>query len=561
MSKDSYDVAVLGAGAGGMAAAVFAALQGARVILIERTEYLGGTSALSAASAWIPNTRLADALGTGDSIEKAERYLDLAVGNRSAKALRRVFLEAGPKAVHTLLDKTDVQFQARAFHPDYLSEIDGSATAGRAIEPKPFDARILGNDINLIRPPIPEFTILGGLMVDRDDIAHLLTATKSLNSFIYASKLVGRFLYDKWIFGRARRLVMGNALIARLLLSLRKLGVEIRTRCQVTAITLHGTGAKLTLADGEMLVIDKGVILATGGFGRHPDLRRELLPKPTPEHSPAAPGHTGELNDVIRKLGGHYGSTNERHVFMAPVSKQQRADGSWAIFPHFVFDRSKPRVIAVDGAGKRFVNEARSYHEFAEAQFAQNAIPAHLITDSAGIKKYGLGMVRPGGGGMARLVRNGYLITAPTIADLAKKLGVDAGALTTTIESFNEDVKSGKDKFFHRGETIYERANGDPATTPNPTLGPLDTPPFYSVKLYPTDIGACTGFVTNEAAQLINQSGEPIGPFYACGNDMQSIMGDVYPGPGITIGPAITFAYVAVAHMLADQASEARAKA
>jgi len=550
VSKTEYDVAVLGAGAGGMAAAVFAALKGAKVILIERTEFLGGTSALSAASAWIPNTRLAETVDAGDSLAKAEAYLDKTVGNRSSKSIRRAFLENGPKAVHTLLDQTDIQFQVRPFHPDYLSEIDGSATAGRAIEPKPFDARSLGDAINLIRPPIPEFTILGGLLVDRDDIGHLLKATKSLRSFSYAIKLVGRFFYDKLVFGRSRRLVMGNALIGRMLKTLKNHDVDIRTNTQVTGIERHDDGIELSLATDETMIIRKGVVLATGGFGRHPELRGQFLPQPTPEHSPTAPGHTAELHRMVEALGGYYGTSNDIHAFLAPVSKYHHADGRCSVFPHFVFDRSKPRIIAVDQLGKRFTNEARSYHEFANAQFAQGVIPAHLITDKLGIKAYGLGMVRPGGGGLKRLLREGYVISASSLDVLAEKLGLDAGTLKETIAKFNADAALGNDTVFHRGETIYERANGDPKVTPNPTLGPLEQPPFYAVQLYPTDIGACTGFVANEHGQLVDVSGNPIGPIYACGNDMQSVMGDVYPGPGITIGPAIAFAYAAIAHLL-----------
>jgi len=556
MNNAEYDVAVLGAGAGGMAAAVFAALKGAKVVLIERTEYLGGTSALSAASAWIPNTRLAETVNAEDSLAKAEAYLDKTVGNRSSKSMRRAFLENGPKAVHTLLDQTDVQFQLRSFHPDYLSEIEGSATAGRAIEPKPFDARSLGDAINLIRPPIPEFTILGGLMVDRDDIGHLLKATKSLRSFSYAMKLVTRFFYDKVAFGRSRRLVMGNALIGRMLQTLKNHDVDIRTNAQVTGIERRDAGLELSLATGETVAIRKGVVLATGGFGRHPELRRRFLPKPTPEHSPAAPGHTAELHGMIEALGGYYGESNDIHAFLAPVSTHHRADGRWSVFPHFVFDRSKPRIIAVNQHGKRFTNEARSYHEFASAQFAQGVIPAHLITDKLGIKAYGLGMVRPGGGGLKRLLREGYVTSAPSLDGLAQKLGLDADALKETIAKFNADAALGKDTVFQRGETIYERANGDPMVSPNPTLGPLEEPPFYAVQLYPTDIGASTGFVANEHGQLVDPSGNPIGAIYACGNDMQSVMGDVYPGPGITIGPAITFAYAAVNHMLGEGEGE-----
>ena len=178
----SFDMAVLGAGAGGMAAAVFAALNGQRVLLVERTEYLGGTSALSAATTWVPGTRLAATVAADDSRDKVSGFLDRAVGNRAPKALREAFLDAGPEAVHTLLDRTEVQFRARPFHPDYLYELEGATSCGRALEPEPFDGRALGADLALIRPPIPEFTILGGMAIDRDDIKHLLKMTTSLDS-------------------------------------------------------------------------------------------------------------------------------------------------------------------------------------------------------------------------------------------------------------------------------------------------------------------------------------------------------------------------------------------
>lgn len=546
MTADAdYDVVVIGAGAGGLAAATFAGLEKARVLLVERTQYVGGTTAFSAGTTWVPNTRLAATVGADDSPEKALTYLDTAVGNRAPRAMREAFLDAGPKAIHRLMDETVAQFRARPFHPDYLHELDGSTDCGRALEPEPFRADALGRDLNLIRPAIPEFTILGGLQVDRDDIRHLLSMGKSLKSFVYSLRLVGTYGLDKLRFGRSARLVMGNALVGRLLLAAQRLGVEIRVSTRVTALSPEAGGMRVSFEGGTSVVARGGVILATGGFNRHPVRRGQMLPEPLAEHSPGAPGHTGELHDIALGLGARYGEGAASNVFWAPVSTRQRADGSWAVFPHFVFDRSKPGIIAVGADGRRFTNEARSYHEFALAQYATGTLPAYLVTDAQGLKAYGMGMVRPGGLGAKRLIADGYLVEAPTLAALAGKLGIDGAGLAQTVARMNGFAETGVDTDFHRGETVYERANGDAGHGPNPTLGKIGTAPFYAVTLRPGDIGAATGLATDAEARVLGRGDRPIPGLYACGNDMQSIMGGVYPGPGITIGPAITFGYIA----------------
>ncbi len=560
MTRDStYDVVVLGSGAGGLSAAVFAALQGARTLLIERTEYIGGTSAYSAGTTWAPLTRLAATVGAEDSADQVHRYLDNAVGNRSPRAMREAFVANAPRAIHRLLDHTPVRFRARPHHPDYLHELDGSTAKGRALEPEPFRASALGKDLALIRPPIPEFTILGGLQVDREDIGHLLAMGRSPRSLGHALKLVGRYAADRLRFGRSARLVMGNALVGRLLLAARQAGVEIRTNAEVTGLAAEKGAQRLTMASGETVLARGGVILATGGFTRHPERRAALLPAPVPEHSPAAPGHTGAMHDLAAEQGAHYGEGAATNAFLAPVSRCRRADGSWAVFPHFVFDRSKPGTFCVNARGERFTNEARSYHEFALAQFATGTLPAYLVTDAAGLKAYGLGMVRPGGYGTRPLIAKGYLKTAPTLRALAEVLGIDPVRLEATAQRFNGFAGTGTDTDFHRGETVYERANGDAAHGPNPTLGPVATAPFYAVELWPADIGAATGLACDDDARVLDADNRPIAGLYACGNDMQSIMGGVYPGPGITIGPAITFAYIAAHHAAARSGTQAAA--
>lgn len=552
-----FDIAVLGAGSGGMAAAVFAALNGQRVLLVERTEYLGGTSALSAATTWVPGTRLAATVGAEDSREKVSGFLDRAVGNRAPKAMREAFLDAGPEAIHTLLDRTEVQFRARPFHPDYLFELEGSTPCGRALEPEPFDGRALGADLALIRPPIPEFTILGGMAIDRDDIRHLLQLKTSAASFLYSARLIARYGIARLRHPRDPRLLMGNALIGRLLAAARRLGVAILTEATVTDLmTEDGAVAGIVVTqDGQTrrIATPGGVILASGGFTRHPTRRQEMLPAPAPEWSPAAPGHTGELHDIALGLGAHYGEGEAQNAFWAPVSTRRRKDGSTAVFPHFVLDRSKPGTFCVGSDGRRFVNESRSYHEFVGAMYAANRdgshIPTFLIADSVALGKYGLGMVRPGGGDPKPFLDDGYLVRADTLADLAAKLGVDPVGLAETVERLNGFAAAGVDADFHRGETVYEKANGDPAADgKNPTLGPIGVAPFYAVRLLPGDIGAAMGLVTDADARVLTADGDPIPGLYAVGNDAQSIMGGVYPGPGITIGPAITFGYIAARH-------------
>lgn len=547
-----FDLVVLGSGAAGMAAAVFAALDGARVLVAERTEYLGGTSALSAATIWAPNTRFRDALGAEDSPEKALAFLDRAVGNRAPRALREAFLAHAPAAIHRLHDDTVAQFRGRPFHPDYLFEIEGSTAFGRALEPEPFDGRQLGRDIRLVRPPLPEFTILGGMQIDRDDIPHLLNMKKSLRALAYSLRIITGYFWQKARHGRSTRMLMGNALIGRLLAEARRRGVTIATETRTTGLIPEAEGNKLTLErDGRRLTVTarQGVVLATGGFARHPKRRQEMLPDPAPRVSPAAPGHTGEMHDIVLDLGAHYAEGAAQPCFWAPVSIRTRSDGTEAAFPHFVLDRSKPGIIAVGRDGKRFVNESRSYHEFVSAMYAADNegshMPCYLVADDAALCKYGMGMIHPGTRNFRPFQADGYLTSADTAEALAAKLGIDAAGLSATLEHFNAMAAAGEDSDFHRGETVYERANGDPAQSPNPTLRPLGPGPLHAVRLWPGDIGSATGLVTDAQARLLRRDGSVIEGLYAIGADMNSIMGGVYPGPGITIGPGITFGYIA----------------
>ena len=560
-AHSTYDLVVIGAGGAGMATALFAAMEGASVLLVERTDCVGGTTAWSAGTSWLPGSKHAAKVNPGDTLADAERYLDNAVGERSVKAVRQAFLRNTRAAVDEVENRTELKYRPYPKHPDYISDLDGSTLNGRALEPLPFDARLLGRELfGLLRPPIPEFTVIGGMMVDRTDINHLLAMTRSWASFKHSVKIVLRHAMDRLSWPRGTRLVMGNAHVARLLYSLSKFDkVTIALNSTVEHIVrgAHGVERVDIESGGERrsVRVNKGLVLASGGFSRHPGLRAQMLPGVPAEWSPAAPGHTGQTHDLAQHLGAVYGQGGLSHAFWAPVSLRQRADGTTAVFPHFVMDRAKPGMITVNARGERFLNESTSYHLFGlamqQAHQSTPSIPAYLVCDANALRKYGIGMVRPGGKGLAPFLADGYLTEGATLAELAGKLGMAPQALQTSVDQINRYAETGVDPDFHRGETAYQQNLGDPAWTgKNPNIGPLNTGPFYAVRLYPGDIGASTGFATNEHAQVLNAEGQPLSGLYAVGNDMHSIMGGTYPAPGITIGPGLVFGRIAARHAL-----------
>ncbi len=260
----AYDLVVVGAGAGGMAAAIFAAIAGKKVLLVERTEFLGGTTALSAATTWVPNSLHSASVSPDDSREKASRFLSGVVGNYAAAALREAFLMSGPEAIATLESQTDVHFRPYATHPDYEQDVEGATMRGRALEPVPFDGRTLGPNLKYVRPPIPEFTIFGGMMVDRTDINHLLALKTSWRSFKHAVRILAHYGLDRLAGRRGTRLVMGNALIGRMLAELSKRDVDIVVQTSVSELATGGARVS-------------GVTLKSGGTTRRIGARRGVV--------------------------------------------------------------------------------------------------------------------------------------------------------------------------------------------------------------------------------------------------------------------------------------------
>jgi 3-oxosteroid 1-dehydrogenase len=544
------DVLVFGAGMGGMCAALFAAHESLDVLLCEKTDQVGGTTSTSAGTVWIPGTTQAKRDGVADSVDDARRFLEAEIGPR-ALGVREAFLAAGPAALDYLDARTEVKFRAPPRHPDYHSNQPGRALAGRALAPLPFDGRLLGKDFARVRPPIAPFMVLGGMMVGKDDIPILLKPFASLTAFTAAAKLVLRHATDRLRYRRGTRLVMGNALVGRLFYSLRARNVPIAFGARLVELVKgadHVEGAVVDIGDKRQTIrARRAVILATGGFAPSEKLRAEFMREVPVAHSNAFAGASGDGFQAARSAGAAVDDRHTSPAFYFPSSLHKDT-----VYPHILLDRAKPGLIAVNSDGRRFVNESDSYHDFVEGMFRANAaapsVPAWLICDRSFIRDYGLGLVHPGAGRrqVERYVADGYLKRAETLMELAQRIGVDGKTLLRTVQEHNRYAGTGVDEAFGKGGTEYNQFNGDPANKPNPCLRPIAEPPYYAVAVYPSTMGTCVGLSTDGDARVLDGEGRAIEGLYAVGNDMASLFRGVYVGPGITLGPALVFAYRAV---------------
>jgi succinate dehydrogenase/fumarate reductase flavoprotein subunit len=561
MAKNRWDrevdLLVAGAGPGGMTAGLVAALEGLDVLICEKSEQVGGTGATSAGTLWIPNNTQSRDAGYSDNADDAAAYLDALIVDGGADARRTTFLADGPRVIDDLVARTELSFLACGPHPDYRSNLLGAAIAGRAIIPEVFDGRLLDRDFVRIRPPINEFMLLGGMMVAKNDVVRLLGRWQNVGNFTHTVRLVLRYFIDRLKYARGTRLVMGNALIGRLFYSLKQNSVPIHFGAALDDLLMSEgriAGAMLKTKDGILRVrTRRGVVLATGGFAHNQEMRETYMPVPVPLHSMAVAENTGDGLAAGKRVGAALDPPTDRHGGLwTPVSRVPRNDGTQGLYPHIILDRAKPGLIAVNAEGRRFVNEAVSYHDFVEGMFLAHksspSIPCQLICDAQFIRKYGLGSIHPGTTDLTKFVRNGYIRTAPTLQALASAINTDAQVLTETIVRHNNFAVEGSDPDFGKGDTDLNRFNGDPDCRPNPCLGPIETQPFVALEIWPAELACSTGLATDADARVLDKESTPIPGLYACGNDMDSIMAGTYPGPGTTLGPALVFAHRAAMH-------------
>lgn len=559
----SVDLLVLGTGAAGLAAAATAAREGLETLVLEKTEYLGGTTAYSAGTTWAPGNRHQLAAGDTGDREAASRYLDLLVGDRAPREVREAYLDRVPEMIDYFHDM-GVRFIHSKTVVDYHPEVEG-AGVGRALEPEPFDGRTLGgDDFRRVRRPVPEFALFGGtMMVRRVEVGQLLRIFSwSPRAAFLALKLGVRWFFDMFTHPRGTRLVMGNALVARLFGDLQGRGGKVQ---------FNSTAKELIVEDGRVVgavvesggtqsrvSVRRGVVLAGGGFSASHSWRERFLPEPTPQFTRAAEGATGDSIELGLAAGGVLGPDHGDNAFWFPSSIGTRRDGSLVVFPH-IWDRAKPGIVAVGSNGVRFTDESVSYHRFVRAMYANaeasGSVPAWLIIDGSTLFEHGLGMIRPHTPKLAlrKYVRNGYIHRAESLAALAEQIGVDASALAQTVRTNNAAAVTGVDEEFHKGTSTFGHQYGDPKNTPNVNLGPIAKAPFYALAVVPTPLGTALGLSTDADARVLDASGSPVPGLYACGNDADSPMASEYPGAGCQVGAGLTFGYVAAKHAAAPQ--------
>ena len=553
----SADVVVVGSGAAGLTAAIVAAAAGKHVVLLEKTGLVGGTSAWSGGVAWVPNNHLMAVAGIDDSPEKARCYIASVLGENIELEKVDAFL-ANCSAAFEFLDKKTSAARLMSYPGvDYYPD-NPSATSHRGVMVPPYDGRELGEHLAELQLPLPQMAVFGSMQVDVTDVYHLQHMLKSWTSLKHSVRLVCRYAIDRLVWKRGTRLIRGNALAARLYRSALDMGVTVVRNAPVNELRRSGKrmAAVVYTHEGQSveLQVRLGVILASGGVSASERYRQMLMPFAKEHVSMLPPGNCGDGVDMALAQGGLLGKTHVANGCLTPVSVLKKPDGSVVKYPHLAFDRCKPGSVMVDSHGRRFTNESASYHDVGKAMQTCSAVPAYLIADAPFLRWYGMGQARPFPYPVKPMVDAGYLVEAPTLDELARKLEIDPQGLAQTVARNNELAKTGSDPDHGRGGNAYNRSLGDAEHGPNPCLGEIQQAPFYAVRLYPGDIGTLVGLQVNTSAQVLDGQSQPIAGLYACGLDINSVFSGFYPGAGCTHGPNITFAYVAAQHLVAHDA-------
>ena len=552
------DVLVIGSGAGGLSTAITAAKGGLKVVVIEKAEVFGGTTAFSGGVLWIPGNSHCPA-AANDTREAARTYLKAETGNHFDEIAIDAFLDAGPKMLDFFERETEVKF-VPTLYPDYHPDQPGGVDVGRSVLAKPYETTGLGANLKRLRPPLETITFMGMMFNSSNaDIKHFFNATKSLTSFAYVARRLANHFLEVVRHGRGVQVTSGNALAARLAKSAFDLAIPVYTQSPASELLVEDgavTGARVSTPTGDVTIrASRGVVIATGGFARDWDRLREAYPhlRRGGEHfTPVPEGNTGDGIRLAEKAGGKFEVAFASTSAWMPVSKVSYGNGREVAFPHLL-DRYKPGIIAVTREGRRFTNESESYHDVGAAMIeacdGKSETAAFLICDYPTIRKYGLGYAKPAPVPVSLFTRNGYLKTGKTLKELAQAAGIDAATLEATVAEYNRGAVRGEDPAFHRGSTSFNRYLADPDHKPNPCVGPIGKGPFYACKIIMGDLGTFDGLTTTVEGQVVDRGGSPIPGLYAVGNDRASIMGGNYPGAGITLGPAMTFGFITGRHL------------
>lgn len=533
---DAYDLVVVGSGTG-LLAALSAKEAGLSVLVVEKSSYFGGSTALSGGGFWIPNNSLLLDNGVVDSPERVSEYLRNVTAGEVPDDRWRPFVQHGPAAVDVLRRMTPLRFQFMAEYADYFPELPGGSATGRAMEPKPFDARRLGDQRSRLRPPAMAAPF--PMPVSGRTYKWLNLIARKPKGAVTAAKLLGLGVGGLAI--KREYIAGGGALAAGLYAGVVAAGIPVWFDTPLRElVTEDGRVTGVVVGEGVTIRADRGVILSAGGFDRNADWRHEFQNEQLDtDWSFGNPENTGDAIAIAKDVGADLAFMDEAWWFPAvPVPGPMPGT--------LLAERSLPGQMIVNQQGQRFMNEAVNYMTAGQILITQK-LPVWMVMDQQFRNRYLFGggifprQAFPQAWYDADVVRK-----AATIADLARDLGMPD--LPASVERFNLLAGAGRDDDFHRGDSAYDRYYGDPTITPNPCLGPITKPPFYAVKVVPGDLGTCGGIRADGFARALRVDGSVIEGLYATGNSAGNAFGRVYPGPGATIGQGLTYGYVAAQH-------------
>jgi 3-oxosteroid 1-dehydrogenase len=568
-TQSSYDVIVVGSGAGAMTSALFAADQGLSVLIVEKSDRYGGTSAISGGGIWIPNNHYFKALGGNDSPELSMQYLKAATGEHADEGRLRAYVEHAPQMIKTLTQNSHVRYAVADKYPDYYPHLPGALPGGRTLDPELFDTSLLAEELPNLRKPSPSTLLMGRIAWTARDAHTAMARSFGWQWLIF--KLMARYKLDfKWRRKSKydRRAALGSSLVASLRRSLmdRNVPLWLNSDFQDVLVEQGRVSGIKVLTGGKVLELTarRGVIFGSGGFEQNQTLREKFLPQPTHTRWSATPpgNNTGAALEAGLNLGAATALMN--WAWWAPtiaVPGEEKPRGVFA-------ERAFPGAIVVNSLGQRFVNEAAPYLEFVDAMYQDNrksagrSVPAWVIFDGHFRFHYAMGPLMPAQVVPDTRLRKEWLNTvywkADSLQALAAQIDVEAAGLESTVHKVNQYAHTGVDLDFARGGNVFDRYYGDSNIKPNPCLAPLRKGPYYAMRLDAGDIGTKGGLLTNQHAQVVREDGQPIPGLYAIGNCSASVMGTSYPGAGGTLGPAMTFGYIAALHLAASAAPSGR---
>jgi 3-oxosteroid 1-dehydrogenase len=550
---EQFDFVIVGSGAGSMVAALYLRAQGKRVLILEKTDLIGGSTARSGGVMWIPDNPFMTRDGVEESPERAATYLEDVTGGQAdapaaTAARRRAFLAGAPEMLDFLLQQ-GIELDRPRSWPDYYDERPGGSVPGRTVVAKLFDSRELGEWQDRLRPSFIQLP--GGMAASIEDMRQLPLMKRSWAARWTLLKVVAQ---NFWARACGKRYVAGGAALqGRMLQAALRSGVEVRTGVPVTGLLLEMgaiVGVESKHEGGTWRIgAASGVLVNSGGFAHNRSMRERYQPGTSPDWSAASPGDTGEMIVEMQRCGAELVQMDAFVGYQATIPPGTEAA---EIKPGVQGMTAAPHCILVDRAGVRYMNEGGSYMAYCRGMLERHksvpAIPGWAIFDQQYMDTYMLAGTMPWSAKPQSWYDQGYLKQGDSIASLAQQIGVEPQTLEATVERFNGFVANNYDADFQRGERAYDRWLGDPLHSPSETLGSIAKAPFYAVEVVPGDVGTYGGVLTDENARVLRADGTVISGLYATGVATGSVMGRVYPGAGCSIGPGFTFGYLAARH-------------